>query len=85
MITKKMKCPVCKTKTAIFENEIKKWKCHICGNTFDENSITILGNFTITQGKDLRGVRFIEITADEENVAIDKKLGRVFIKIFEEV
>ncbi|MHA1342291.1 MAG: hypothetical protein ACTSRZ_21440 [Promethearchaeota archaeon] len=85
MITKKMKCPICKTKTAIYEKDIQKWKCHICGNLFDENKIEILGNFTINQGKDTRGIRYIEITADEENVSIEKKMGRVFVKVFEEV
>ncbi|MHA1820084.1 MAG: hypothetical protein ACTSVC_06390 [Promethearchaeota archaeon] len=84
MFVKKMICPICKTKSALYEPKLGKYKCHICGHEFEEKKITIIGNFNIKKSKDQLGINYIEIICDERTLTIKKDGEKAYIKIKEE-
>jgi len=83
MSMKKLFCPKCNTKTAIYESALGKWRCHICGSVFDEYETKVIGNFKIKQGEDSRGVRYVIFEVEEDQYQIEKSGGKIRIKIFE--
>ena len=80
---KKLVCPKCGTKSAIFNPVTKSGKCHICGNEVLEKKSEIIGNFDLSQGIGNDQFRFIQIKVDSKKYKIEDKGEFVEITITE--
>ncbi len=62
---KKGFCPKLQPKSAIYEPDVLKYKCHICGTEFDENKFELLGNYKVFQDYDDERIRFVKFEVEE--------------------
>ena len=80
---KKGLCKKCGTKSAIYEEHLQAYKCHICGLEFDENKFELIGKYKVFQDYDEDRVRFVKFELEEDQYKIINDGGRVTIIIHE--
>jgi hypothetical protein len=61
------------------------YKCHICGNKFEEKKQSILGNFTFEAGQDIQFKRYLVFDVAKGDCKIEEKDGKISITIFEKL
>ena len=85
-LDKKLICPDCGVKSAVFDFEKKGGRCHICGKEVAELSTEIIGNFDVIQKITNENFRFLEFKVDLKKYKIEEKekTGKVTITIYED-
>ena len=81
---KKLKCQNCGVKSAVYDPQTKKGRCHICGKEVTEYSTEILGNFEVKQHITNENFRFLEFKVDLKKYKIEEKGDRAIITIIED-